>query len=103
MEEEEMNRNTTEKDLLKAEKERNVTTTEKVQEKPSEENETDQKVQNETEEKLVVNGKNKEMKKVPEEEKLSPERVMKNEKVAEENTEGSAKKKAMCSFFGEHF
>lgn len=78
---EQKNRNTVEKELLKAKDEGNM---------------------NVTNEKYEVNGKNKEMKKVTKEEKCSPERLMKRKKEAEEEKrEGSAKKKSINCFFGE--
>ncbi|XP_053507185.1 DNA ligase 1 [Ictalurus furcatus] len=79
MEVEQKNRNTVEKELLKAKDEGNMNVTNEMYE---------------------VNGKNKEMKKVTKEEKCSPERVMKRKKEAEEEKrEGSAKKKSINRFF----
>ncbi|MCI4390742.1 hypothetical protein PGIGA_G00126260 [Pangasianodon gigas] len=97
MEVEQNNRNTVEKELLKAKDEgnMNVTNAEKENKKQSDEKETEQEG-----EKYEVNGNKKGMKKVTKEEKCSPERVMKKEKdVEEEKREGSAKKKAINSFF----
>lgn len=101
MEVKQKNRNTVKKELLKAKDEgnMNVTNVEKEYKKQNDEKETEQEG-----EKDLVNGKNKGMKKVTKEEKCSPERVMKKEKDAEEEKrEGSAKKKTINSFFGEHF
>lgn len=53
-------------------------------------------------EKHDLKEKDKEIKKVTDKEKCSPERVIKKEKDAEEKREGSAKKKPINSFFGEH-
>lgn len=94
-----MNRNTMEKELQKAKSERNMnaTNTEKENEKQSDEKDTEQEGENHG-----VNGEKYEMKKVTPEEKVSPGRVMKKEKDAEESREGSAKKKAIYSFFGEN-
>ncbi|KAB5535644.1 hypothetical protein PHYPO_G00120250 [Pangasianodon hypophthalmus] len=97
MEVEQNNRNTVEKELLKAKDQgnMNVTNAEKENKKQSDEKETEQEG-----EKYEVNGNNKGMKKVTKEEKCSPERVMKKLKdVEEEKIEGSAKKKAINSFF----
>lgn len=101
MEVEQMNRNTLEKELLKAKDERNinVTTAEKDNKKQSDAKSTEQEGVN-----PEVNGKNKGMEKATEQEKCSPERVMKKEKDAEEEKRGgSAKKKAIYSFFGKLF
>lgn len=87
--------NTVKKELLEAkdEEKMNVTNGENQNQKRSEENEPEQEG-----EKQEVNG----LKKVTKEEKCSPERVM--EKNAEdEKIGGSAKKKAISSFFGELF
>lgn len=95
------NRSTVKKELLMAKDEgnMNVTNTEKEYKKQNDEMETEQEGEND-----LLNGNNKEMKKVTKEEKCSPERVMKTEKDAEEEKrEGSAKKKTINSFFGEHF
>ncbi|XP_060761981.1 DNA ligase 1 isoform X2 [Neoarius graeffei] len=97
MEVKQKNRSTVKKELLMAKDEgnMNVTNAEKEYKKQNDEMETEQEGEND-----LLNGNNKEMKKVTKEEKCSPERVMKTEKDAEEEKrEGSAKKKTINSFF----
>ncbi|KAK3513792.1 hypothetical protein QTP70_028883 [Hemibagrus guttatus] len=84
--------NTMTKELLKAQDEEkiNVTNAENQNQKQSDENETEQEG-----EKQEVNG----LKKVTKEEKSSPERMMEKDAEAEKKIGGSAKKKAIGSFF----
>lgn len=90
--------NTAEKEL-KAEngENMNVTNVKKESGKQSDESEPEHE-----EEKQEVNGKNKELKKVTKEEKCSPDRVTQADTEAEKRV-GSAKKKAISSFFGKFF